>query len=119
MHKLNDELKTALNLNKGYVQISNTLFHQVSVDYELLKKALGYPSENIFSVFIRMTNEQRFDFILSYLNTFGFIVFVVISIYKSTHDISKSTNAITFLSFIVLVVLNFFYVKKNNSKSYY
>lgn len=76
LHSLNKQLKEALLSNSDYSKILHTIFHQVSVDYEMLKKALGYPSENIFSIFIRMTTKQKLLAIISYVNMFSIFSFV-------------------------------------------
>lgn len=116
LHQLNSDLKIALELDSGYVQISKELFHQISVDYELLKKALGYPSENIFTIFVRMTNERKFKFILGYLNMFGFVCFFVFAVYVPTHNLSKEILLFISVFFITLFALNVFYLKEHPSK---
>ena len=51
LHKHNNELRLILSRNGNPQNILSVMKHQIDVDYELLKKSLGYPSEN-FSRFL-------------------------------------------------------------------
>ena len=57
LHRLNRTLKEQLVADLDYTETLQTIRHQVVIDYELLKKALGYPSESFRDLFIRMTPE--------------------------------------------------------------
>ena len=46
LHKHNNELRLILSRNGNPQNILSVMKHQIDVDYELLKKSLGYPSEN-------------------------------------------------------------------------
>lgn len=59
LHRLNHLLKSEILSDKNYVKTLFTIKHQVEIDYELLKKVLGYPSENFPDIFIRMTFKQK------------------------------------------------------------
>jgi len=65
LHKLNSSLSNELRANKNYNEILHIMKHQVDTDYELLKKVLGYPSENLYSIFIRMTFKQKAEYLVS------------------------------------------------------
>ena len=119
LHTLNTELEKALYFETGYNELLKKIFHQVSVDYELLKKALGYPSENIFSIFIRMTNKQKLEYALAYLNVLWFIVFFISIIYDLQNNASPLTGNFILAINITMIALNVFHIKKNNSKNTY
>lgn len=68
LHQLNQLLKTNIINNSGYDKTLRIMKHQIDIDYELLKKALGYPSENFHNIYIRMTFKQKAEFIVSWLN---------------------------------------------------
>ena len=59
LHRLSYTLKRQLATNLNYTETLQTIRHQVVIDYELLKKALGYPSESFRDLFIRMTPKQK------------------------------------------------------------
>lgn len=56
LHQLNK------SFGSDYQKYFHRIKHIVATDYELLKKALGYPSENFVTIFIRMTFKQKNDF---------------------------------------------------------
>lgn len=68
LHELNAKLNTSIMDKHDYQKILACIKHQVEVDYELLKKSLGYPSKNFYNIFIRMTTKQKAEFIVSWLN---------------------------------------------------
>lgn len=68
LHELNENLKVLISLDKSPEKILKHIKHQVSTDYELLKKSLGYPSSNFHDIFIRMTCKQKGEFIMKYVN---------------------------------------------------
>jgi hypothetical protein len=67
-HSLNKTLRSDLIKNDDYQKVLKIMRHQVNTDYELLKKSLGYPSENFYDIFIRMTFKQKATFIVSWFN---------------------------------------------------
>ncbi len=73
LHRLNAEFGIAISNDMDYSSIFVVIKHQVAIDYELSKKALGYPSENIFNIFIRMTCKQKASIFVSFLNSFWYI----------------------------------------------
>jgi len=52
---------------RNYIVPLRILKHQVDTEYELLKKALGYPSENFYDIFIRMTKKQKWLYIRPFI----------------------------------------------------
>ena len=60
LHRLTLALKTDILKDLDYIKTIYSLKHQVDIDYELLKKSLGYPSENFYSLFVRMTPKQKY-----------------------------------------------------------
>lgn len=59
LHRLSYTLKRQLAANLNYTETLQSIRHQVVIDYELLKKTLGYPSESSHDLFIRMTPKQK------------------------------------------------------------
>lgn len=80
LHDLKRALGNSLQNEGNYIQILKRIKHQVDIDYELLKKALGYPSKNWYEIFIRMTFKQKVENILAWVNVV-FIFSPVILIY--------------------------------------
>lgn len=68
LHLLIKKFTFDINSNNNYQETFNKICYQVSIDYDLLKKSLGYPSENIFGVFRRMNVQDKFSEILGWIN---------------------------------------------------
>lgn len=87
LHKLNAELVQSLNSNDFATakKLLNIIKHQIDIDYDLLKKVLGYPSESYIGIFRRMTPKQKCLFLNGYLNLFLlFSPFALMIIFGST-----------------------------------
>lgn len=69
LHQLSNQLRETVASEKGYSVILRSIKHQVNIDYELLKKVLGYPSANMLKIFLRMTKKQKCSILLSGLST--------------------------------------------------
>lgn len=85
LHQLNQLLKLDIIKNSDYDKTLRIIKHQVDIDYELLKKALGYPSENFHTIFIRMTVKQKAEFIVSWLNVIWLFILVIVSSILVSH----------------------------------
>lgn len=55
LHQLSTDLQQALLLNKNYRTIICQIKYQVDIDYESLKRKLGYPHLNAYELFKRKT----------------------------------------------------------------
>ncbi|WP_346930241.1 hypothetical protein [Clostridium sp.] len=67
LHDLNDSFLTAIKLDYDYQAIFNKISYQVNLDYILLKKALGYPSESNLGIFKRMKRKDKLKSILGWI----------------------------------------------------
>lgn len=109
LHKLNKDLQSALIDDRNYEYIIRIIYHQIAVDYELLKKSLGYPSENFISLFVRMTTKQKCEFIISWVNIFWIfspiILFFPLKAIYPTHHFSICLGIVILLS-IPLCLIN-------------
>lgn len=79
LHRLNDTLKCEILTDKDYEKTLRIIRHQVCVDYELLKKSLGYPSENFFEIFSRMTKKQKLTCIFPWIDAFWLFIPALVS----------------------------------------
>ena len=116
LHTLNEQLKNALANQRGYNEILRIMFHQISVDYELLKKVLGYPSENLISIFIRMTNPQKLEFALGYLNLFWLGLFIGSSVYLLQNEPAKHLSPFMLSIHVIMILLNVLHINQKKSK---
>ena len=106
LHDLANALDNALKNKGNHTQILKRIKHQVGIDYELLKKALGYPSKNWHEIFIRMTFKQKVESIISWANVISIFIPVVL-IYPLTKYFSISGIYICVGSyFIIMFILN-------------
>lgn len=67
LHKLNRKLRIQLKRNEDFQETLLLMQHQITTDYELLKKALGYPSESIFNLFIRTSNKRKCAILIMFI----------------------------------------------------
>jgi len=73
LHKLNESLKQRLVDGQKYNETFNIMRHQVDVEYEILKKTLGYPSETFRNIYIHMTYKQKCSYFVSWINATWFL----------------------------------------------
>ena len=80
LHRLSYTLKRQLATNLNYTETKQTIRHQGVIDYELLKKALGYPSESFRDLFIRMTPKQKLLYLWPWIDACWLFIPVFLSI---------------------------------------
>ncbi len=100
LHKLNQVLKEKIISGSGYEKTLGIIKHQVDIDFELLKKTLGYPSENLFVTFRRMTLKQKLNCIFPWIDA----SWVFIS-YSMTFILKDFLGGYTILALIVLLLI--------------
>lgn len=112
LHILNKSFKHDIINSNSFLETLNIMKHQVNIDYEILKKSLGYPSDNFYNIYIRMTFKQRATFIISWLNVFWlfgplilFVVFAAIFPENSVF-ITLIIFALIFLTSILMWKVN-------------
>lgn len=105
LHQLNKSFGSAILENSNYQMYFHRIKHMVATDYELLKKALGYPSENFVTIFIRMTFKQKLISIISWINViwaFSPMIYLVV-FFSNTPKLGYSDFC--FVLFIVIATL--------------
>lgn len=110
LHSLNQELGAVILANENYNEKVRTISHQISIDYELLKKDLGYPSENILSIFIRMTRKQQCLAIISHVNVFmctSPMWICIAMIVRVPNHIIDTLISILILAILPVVLINY------------
>lgn len=113
LHELNDELRSQILKNRDYISTLRIMKHQIDIDYDLLKKSLGYPSANFIDIFIRMTVKQRVLWILSWVNAFYILAPIIfcIPLSRILLNLRSSTpivlgSVIYIFVFIILLKIN-------------
>ncbi len=67
LHSLSENLTSAINNKKGYEALIIEISYQISLDYEILKKKLGYPHLNQWELFKRLTFIDKIKAITGYI----------------------------------------------------
>lgn len=111
LHQLNQMLKSDIINNSDYEKILRIMKHQVDIDYELLKKRLGYPSENFHNIFIRMTFRQKAEFIVAWLNVFWMLIpiilfFILVPYFENDVAFTLVIFLITSIFFFLMLKIN-------------
>lgn len=112
LHDLKKALKNAIQNKGNYIQILKRIKHQVCIDYELLKKALGYPSKNWYEIFIRMTFKQKVESIIAWVNVLSIFIPIVL-----LYQLAKFSPAYGLYICVGIYVVIFLVLKKLNSWS--
>lgn len=73
LHELNRKLASQLKQKQPYDETISYMRHLITIDYELLKKSLGYPSESLYAIIIRMTYKHKKYLIWLIFRTFALI----------------------------------------------
>lgn len=111
LHGLNQSLKESIINNSGYEETLGIIKHQVDIDFELLKKTLGYPSENFFVTFKRMTLKQKinctFPWIDAFLIFLSFFMTVILKNFLGKYAI-LAMFVFLLISFLILFAIKIF-----------
>lgn len=83
LHILIDDLINQLKSGKEYQPTLNKITYQVSLDYEILKKSLGYPSQSAYKIFKRKTMKEKIRSLLGWIIFFYMISVVFVSSFFS------------------------------------
>lgn len=108
LHRLVARLKKEIISNTDYSKTISIIRHQICIDYELLKKSLGYPSESLLNIFARMTFSQKLNVLSVYFQII--ILFApIIPIYIAVLY-SQNKPALPLITASVLVLLLFVFL---------
>lgn len=90
----------------GYQIYFHRMKHIVATDYELLKKSLGYPSENFFNIFVRMTFKQKMRSLISWINMIWIFAPIILAFFSSNSKSTfHNTGSIIFFSMVTFFPL--------------
>lgn len=111
LHELIDNLLQQLREDSGYLSTYNKISYQVSLDYEVLKRTLGYPSLKFFSIFVRMTKKDKLRTVIGWINLLYFCCLIFIP-----SIVIKNRPEALFFYLIGFMLLVFISIKINNMK---
>lgn len=113
LHKLNRKLNYQLNHLKPYNETLFYMKHQITLDYELLKKSLGYPSESLYTIFIRMPHKRKVYLYWLFFRTILLILSLIFVIYPSINPkYHFQASIVIFLFAIFFLSMGIFDIKK-------
>lgn len=107
LHDLNESLQKCISSNADCNELITEIRHQVSVDYQLLKKFLGYPSESYLSLYKRMSSMRKGLLFLSWFNMI--LVFspaIVAMLFVKKHPEIHSVYILTYYMAIEAIAIN-------------
>ncbi|MBQ8429066.1 MAG: hypothetical protein IJX30_03105 [Clostridia bacterium] len=99
LHVLCKELSHNIANNSNYNDTLRIIKHQVNIDYQLLKKHLGYPSENFHDIFIRMTIKQKLLSLLPWIDALWLFPVAILSII-----LAEFSNLPGLLVFCIMII---------------
>lgn len=108
LHLLLKKFTSDIDSNNNYQATFNKICYQVSIDYDLLKKSLGYPSENLFGIFRRMNVQDKFSEILGWVNMFFLlnpIILIPLSIIPFINRNFLKLLVSNYILFFLLVII--------------
>lgn len=110
LHVLTKKLKYEVSARKDVSQTLYSIKRQVEIDYELLKRALGYPSDNFYTIFKRMTPKQKLARIVIVFTTVSTLVpFPAFLLWFPLHFFNGDTKLQIIASMITLVPIAFLF----------
>jgi len=111
LHALSKDLIVAVENKDGYNPVVKKISYQVSVDYEILKKKLGYPHLSLWQLFKRLTFIDKIREIVGWSIIFYTFpgIFIVASLTITLRNM--------FLYFIGLIVLCYIGLKLGDSEN--
>jgi hypothetical protein len=87
LHTLYNEFCDLIANNDDYNKSLNQIKYQISLDYEILKKKLGYPSLSAYKIFKRKTLKEKLRSIIGHICLIalfpGALILVIAEIYYS------------------------------------
>lgn len=113
LHRLNSELALKIHCKQDCSEVLDSISRNVSINYELLKNSLGYPSESVLTIFISMNFFQKYEYVLSHLNMFWFISIITSVVYSTINLKSFSLSKAMLFIHIFMIALNIIYLILN------
>lgn len=115
LHLLLKKINSDINFNKNYQETFNKICYQVGIDYDLLKKSLGYPSENTFGIFKRMNIEDKYNEVVGWLNVFLIFNPMILIFFSKVPFINNNFGKILVINYGFLLLLVYIDIHKKNS----
>lgn len=117
LHDLNRKLENQITQkDDSYKETILDMRHQITIDYELLKKSLGYPSESLYKLFIRTPKKRKKFLVIIIFSTLAVILNSILLLYRSIFinntKIFELTNIFTVFTMILYINLATSQIKK-------
>ena len=111
LHQLSNTLLKLLIEDEDYLPVLKKIIYQVSLDYEILKKKLGYPHITFYELFKRMTMMDKINTLMGYIIVI--YIFPGLFVAVSTIEYNDWTGILYyFLGFILILFIG----DKTNSR---
>lgn len=107
LHELTYKFLSAIKSDDDYQTIFDKICYQIELDYDLLKKSLGYPSENSLGLFRRMSVEDKINSILGWINVIMIINPILLIIFNSIPFIHQNYIKLLFSNYALLSAILF------------
>ncbi len=105
LHDLNDELIAGLALGHTCRNTLSKIMYQVDLDYEILKKKLGYPHTSSYALFKRMTPHDKYKYISGHFGVFIAVLGIILCMFVEIEESLLHLFLFNFFSLIVLDVI--------------
>lgn len=106
LYDLNNNFIAAIHLDNDYQELYKKISYQVNLDYILLKKALGYPTQSTIEIFKRMKTKDKYKSIIGW----SFVIYISsVPIFVTLFD-RYFINAMSFIKFIAIYIGIFFFL---------
>ncbi|KEI96420.1 hypothetical protein N497_17950 [Clostridium botulinum F 357] len=115
LHKLLDSFSYSINLNGDYQSIFEKICYQVQLDYNLLKKSLGYPSENSLSLFKRMSFKDKVNAVLGWVNVIMLFNPILFILFYEVPFIHKNYIKLIFFNYTLFALILYFELNTNKT----
>lgn len=111
LHVLSKKFFLAINNNTGINEVLQKIIYQVTLDYERLKKTLGYPHITAYQLFKRQTTSDKLKTIIIFLKVIiPYLLCLVVSFNADKvnfNNLSDSNNLIAIIVSVLLIIMAF------------
>lgn len=104
LHSMSKSFVSLLNCDKDYNQLLQNIIRHIEYDYEWLRRHLGYPSKNLFQLFIMADKKDKVFLVLLFLMALD-IIFFAYGINRAVSGYSVFPLIYSGIAYIILWIL--------------
>lgn len=113
LHESFNNFCNAVKSNEDYQNLFNEICYQISLDYNFLKRSLGYPSESYLGLFNRMTFTDKLYQILGWINVILIFSPLILIFFIQIPFFKDNLLKIVIISYFIILFESLFLKPRN------